>query len=152
MKTRRPFALFFFLFVAVVAQHLEDSDSNSDPAQWVNPFIGTKSGGHVFPGATLPWGAVKAGPDSRSGEDQAGYVSDGSPITGFSSGHDDGTGGGSSLGNFPFLPLTSAECPEYNLTSCTTDRNARAIDHGEPSASPGYLENQQNVDVGKDKV
>ncbi|KAJ7501711.1 alpha-1,2-mannosidase, putative subfamily [Mycena galericulata] len=139
MQTRRPFALFSFLFVAALAQHLDGSDSDPDPARWVNPFIGTKNGGHVFPGATLPWGAVKAGPDSHSGEDQAGYVSDGSPITGFSSGHDDGTGGSASLGNFPFLPLTSAECPEYNLTTCITDRNARAIDHGEPSASPGYF-------------
>jgi putative alpha-1,2-mannosidase len=59
--------------------------SAQDPAQFVNPFIGTKSGGHVFPGATLPWGSVKAGADSRSNDNQAGYVSDGTPITGISS-------------------------------------------------------------------
>ncbi|KAJ7438621.1 alpha-1,2-mannosidase, putative subfamily [Mycena galericulata] len=143
MKTRLPFALFFFLFVAALAQHLDGSDSDPDPARWVNPFIGTKNGGHVFPGATLPWGAVKAGPDSRSGEDQAGYVSDGSPITGFSSGCVPHTTTAQAavppLATSPFSPSPARNAPEYNLTKCTTDRNARAIDHGEPSASPGYF-------------
>lgn len=55
-----------------------------DPAQFVNPLIGTINGGHAFPGATLPWGSVKPGADSRSGDNQAGYVSDDSPITGIS--------------------------------------------------------------------
>ncbi|KAJ7352022.1 alpha-1,2-mannosidase, putative subfamily [Mycena albidolilacea] len=113
--------------------------SAQDPAQFVNPFIGTKSGGHVFPGATLPWGSVKAGADSRSNDNQAGYVSDGTPITGISSLHDDGTGGGKSLGNFPFLPLTSTECADNDLTKCNVERQSRAIDHGDPTASPGYF-------------
>ncbi|KAJ7676120.1 glycosyl hydrolase family 92-domain-containing protein, partial [Mycena rosella] len=51
---------------------------------FVDPFVGTTNGGHAFPGATLPWGSVKAGADSRSGDNQAGYVSDASPITGIS--------------------------------------------------------------------
>lgn len=60
------------------------SAAAQDPAQFVNPFIGTKNGGHVFSGATLPWGSVKAGADSLSGDNQAGYVSDGTNITGLS--------------------------------------------------------------------
>jgi putative alpha-1,2-mannosidase len=38
----------------------------SDPASLVNLFIGTTNGGHVFPGATLPHGMVKAGMDTDS--------------------------------------------------------------------------------------
>ncbi|KAJ6480878.1 alpha-1,2-mannosidase, putative subfamily [Mycena sanguinolenta] len=110
-----------------------------DPAQFVNAFIGTSNGGHVFSGATLPWGSVKAGADSLSGDNQAGYVSDGSNITGISQLHDDGTGGGASLGNFPFLPLTTAQCANNDLTKCTVDNTARAIAHGTPTASPGYF-------------
>ncbi|KAJ6546997.1 glycosyl hydrolase family 92-domain-containing protein [Mycena capillaripes] len=110
-----------------------------DPAQFVNAFIGTSNGGHVFAGATLPWGSVKAVADSLSGDNQAGYVSDGSNITGISQLHDDGTGGGASLGNFPFLPLTSAECANNDLTKCTVDNTLRAIGHGDPTASPGYF-------------
>ncbi|KAJ7464473.1 alpha-1,2-mannosidase, putative subfamily [Mycena latifolia] len=110
-----------------------------DPAQFVNPFIGTKNGGHVFSGATLPWGSVKAGADSNSGDNQAGYVSDGSNITGISQLHDDGTGGGASLGNFPFLPLTALECANNDLTKCTVNHTQRALGHGDPTASPGYF-------------
>ncbi|KAJ6620672.1 glycosyl hydrolase family 92-domain-containing protein [Mycena sp. CBHHK59/15] len=115
------------------------SAATQDPAQFVNPFIGTKNGGHVFPGATLPWGSVKAVADSNSGDNQAGYVSDGSAITGISQLHDDGTGGGASLGNFPFLPLTAQECSNNDLTKCTVQRTSRAINHGDPTASPGYF-------------
>ena len=65
----------------------------ADPAQYVNPFIGTTNGGHVFAGASRPFGSVKAVADTSGGDNQGGFVSDGSPIYGFSSTHDDGTGG-----------------------------------------------------------
>ncbi|KAJ7656500.1 alpha-1,2-mannosidase, putative subfamily [Mycena polygramma] len=127
-------ALGFVFSAAVIV-----STAAQDPSQFVNPFIGTTNGGHVFSGATLPWGSVKAGADSLSGDNQAGYVSDGSNITGISQLHDDGTGGGASLGNFPFLPLTSSECANSDLTKCTVDNTGRAIGHGDPTASPGYF-------------
>ncbi|KAJ7694666.1 alpha-1,2-mannosidase, putative subfamily [Mycena rosella] len=126
------------LFVAAAAA-IVASTAAQDPAQFVNPFIGTKNGGHVFSGATLPWGSVKAGADSNSGDNQAGYVSDGSNITGISQLHDDGTGGGASLGNFPFLPLTRLECAGNDLTKCTVNHTLRALGHGDPTASPGYF-------------
>ncbi|KAK7024945.1 alpha-1-2-mannosidase family protein [Favolaschia claudopus] len=115
------------------------SAATVDVAQFVNPFIGTSDGGHVFAGATLPWGSVKAGPDSLSGDNQGGYVSDGTNITGISQLHDDGTGGGASLGNFPFLPYTAAQCANNDLTKCTVDHDRRAIAHDDPTASPGYF-------------
>ncbi|KAJ7610618.1 hypothetical protein DFH06DRAFT_1308628 [Mycena polygramma] len=91
---------------------------------------------------------VTSGADSRSGDNQAGYVSDGSPITGISQLHDDGTGGSSSLGHFQLLPLTSAECAGGDLAKCTVDRETG---HGEPSAEPGYfgipLSNGVNAEV-----
>ena len=58
----------------------------------IDPLIGTFNGGHVFPGATLPFGMAKAVADVN-GEDQGGFASDGSNITGFSHMHDSGTGG-----------------------------------------------------------
>ena len=116
--------------------------SAADPAQYVNPFIGTKNGGHVFSGATLPFGSVKAGADSVSSNNQGGYVSDGSKISGISQLHDDGTGGGPSLGNFPLLPLTSGECAGNDLRNCPVNPNTRALTHSDPTASPGYCESQ----------
>jgi hypothetical protein len=76
MKTSRAIIFFALLLTSSTAQ---------DPAQFVNPLVGTKDGGHVFSGATLPWGSVKAGADSNSPDGLAGYVSDGTPISGFSS-------------------------------------------------------------------
>lgn len=112
--------------------------NGADPAQHVNVFIGTKNGGHVFAGATLPFGSVKAGPDSNSSDNQGGFVSDGSAIRGISQLHDDGTGGGPSLGNFELLPLTSKECAGNDLTKCTLDSAERSLTHGSPTASPGF--------------
>ncbi|KAJ7097269.1 alpha-1,2-mannosidase, putative subfamily, partial [Mycena belliarum] len=125
--------------LTAAAAVLARAAAQPDPAQFVNAFIGTKNGGHVFAGATLPWGSVKAGADSDSGDNQAGYVSDGSNITGISQLHDDGTGGGASLGNFPFLPLTSQQCAGNDLTKCVVDHTKRSLGHGDPTASPGYF-------------
>ncbi|KAL1616821.1 hypothetical protein SLS54_008213 [Diplodia seriata] len=60
---------------------------------YVDPLIGTVNGGkhetfdqgHVFPGATLPFGMAKAVADvGGDGELQGGFASDDSPIQGFS--------------------------------------------------------------------
>ena len=33
---------------------------------YVDPFIGTGGHGHVYPGATMPWGMVQLSPDQQS--------------------------------------------------------------------------------------
>ena len=56
-------------------------------SEWVNPFVGTDGTGHTFPGATLPFGMVQAGPDTRidgSWEGCSGYHYSDSVIYGFS--------------------------------------------------------------------
>ncbi|OJA21261.1 hypothetical protein AZE42_02535 [Rhizopogon vesiculosus] len=115
----------------------------TDPASYVNVFIGTTNGGHVFPGATLPHGMVKVGLDTDSPGNQAGY--DANPIfsaTGFSQLHDSGTGGGASLSNFKLWPLP--ECDSF--ASCNTSMYARqtlraVLPDGSPddAGSPGYF-------------
>lgn len=83
-----------------------------DVFQFVDPLIGTSEGGntlpnlrlekseinaitgHVFPGATLPFGMAKAVADVNDpDEKQGGFASGDSDITGFSHMHDSGTGG-----------------------------------------------------------
>lgn len=51
-------------------------DTGTDILQYVDPLIGTTNGGHVFPGATLPFGMAKAVADVNSDERQGGYASD----------------------------------------------------------------------------
>lgn len=73
--------------------------------KYVNPFIGTEgtapgtgyNGGNTFPGAAVPFGMVKLGPDvttfNTSISANAGYLPDGN-VTAFSLTHVSGTGGG----------------------------------------------------------
>lgn len=74
-------------------------------AQYVDPFIGTEGGGNVFPGACVPFGMVKLGPDCGNMEWNAGWAPDGN-IHGFSHTHVSGTGGGCKYGNILMLPMT----------------------------------------------
>jgi putative alpha-1,2-mannosidase len=83
-------------------------------------------------------GMAKAVADVE-GENQGGYGSDYSKITGFSHMHDSGTGGVTSLGNFPIFPL--AGCPNDSLDNCTfpqPQRNLHQI-NGTVEAHPGYF-------------
>jgi predicted alpha-1,2-mannosidase len=68
--------------------------AEDDPARWVDPFIGTGAHGHTHPAATLPFGMVQLGPDTRlEGWDGcSGYHFDDRVIYGFSHTHLSGTG------------------------------------------------------------
>ncbi|EPE04493.1 hypothetical protein F503_03555 [Ophiostoma piceae UAMH 11346] len=113
-------------------------NTSSDPFSYIDPLIGTVNGGHVFPGATLPFGMAKAVADVNT-ENQGGFASDNGDITGFSHMHDSGTGGGSSLGNFPLFP--QAGCPGDDVNNChftERDRATKRI-NGTVVASPGYF-------------
>jgi len=57
--------------------------------QYVDPLIGTAAGGHVFPGATMPFGMAKPVADVM-GENQGGFSADGGLLQGFSHMHDSG--------------------------------------------------------------
>ena len=66
----------------------------TEPANFVDPFIGTAYHGHVFPGATLPFGMVQLSPDNgTNGWDWcSGYHYSDSLIAGFGHTHLSGTG------------------------------------------------------------
>ena len=77
----------------------------SQLAKQVDPFLGVDKGGNTFPGATLPFGMAKPGPDMDVGINDwnAGWAADG-PIKGFSQTHVSGTGGGPKYGNILIQP------------------------------------------------
>jgi predicted alpha-1,2-mannosidase len=68
--------------------------TDDDPARWVDPFIGTGGHGHTHPAATLPFGMVQLGPDTRlTGWDGcSGYHDTDRVVYGFSHTHLSGTG------------------------------------------------------------
>src|SRR5271170_2200863 len=81
------------------------AESAGAPASFVDPMIGTAAHGHVYPGATVPFGMVQISPDNRnSGWDWAsGYNASSSTIIGFSHTHLSGAGA-QDLGNILFMP------------------------------------------------
>ena len=85
-----------------ILSHHAAAQSGRDILQFVDPLIGTANGGHVFAGATLPFGMAKAVPDSVS-DGQGGFATKGGKIKGFSHMHDSGTGGVSHIN--PYLML-----------------------------------------------
>jgi len=99
--------------------------------RFVDPFLGTGGHGHVYPGATVPFGMVQLSPDNgTNGWDWcSGYHYSSDSIAGFSHTHLSGTGIGD-LCDISVLPLPD-----------TTGIRARQIripfSHKDESASPG---------------
>jgi predicted alpha-1,2-mannosidase len=115
------------------------SDSESDYAKYVNPFIGTGGHGHTYPGATLPHGLVQLSPDTRtSGWDAcSGYYHDDETLMGFSHTHLSGTGIGD-LGDVLFLPYEGEPKLMAPNGDDKTPSFGSSFSHKEETASPGY--------------
>jgi predicted alpha-1,2-mannosidase len=88
-------------------------------ATYIDPFLGASGGGNVFPGAVVPFGMIKPGPDmaAPAGHDaNAGWNPDGD-IRGFSQTHVSGTGGGAKYGNILIMPTTGDIQPDDAASS-----------------------------------
>jgi len=106
---------------------------------YVDPFIGTGGHGHVYPGATMPWGMVQLSPDQGKGgwDWIAGYNWEDSLVVGFSHTHLSGTGIGDLL-DILVMPV-SEYFPVNESIEDRWDRSARSrFSHDSEEASPGY--------------
>ncbi|MDL2238812.1 GH92 family glycosyl hydrolase [Bacteroidales bacterium OttesenSCG-928-K03] len=131
---------------------ITQSSAQKDYTKYVNPMIGTKSMGHTFPGACVPFGHVQLSPDTDNiphnidGKYQkdvynycAGYQYDDNTIIGFSHTHFNGTGH-SDLGDILIMPYTgetklipgTKENPELGYRS--------TFNHNTEKSEPGYYE------------
>ncbi|KAK2603607.1 hypothetical protein QQS21_004188 [Conoideocrella luteorostrata] len=142
-------------FIRALAGATSDS-SHFDVLDYIDPLIGTSNGdvslcvdsllGHVFPGASLPYGMAKAVADVNK-EVQGGFSSGDGEITGFSHMHDSGTGGGASLGNFPLFPQTG--CEGGILNNCYFPKTTRASQRVNETIKvrPGYFAVSMNTSI-----
>ncbi len=107
--------------------------------QWVDPFIGTGSHGHVFLGANVPFGAVQLGPVNLSeGWDWcSGYNYSDSTIIGFSHTHLSGTGVGD-LGDICFMPVVGNVTIAKGIASNPQTGYYSLFSHSDEKAVPGY--------------
>ena len=112
MKNRYllSFLLFFVLFSCNIQQKTAE-----DYTQFVDPLIGSGYHGHVFVGASVPFGAVQLGPNNETqGWDWcSGYHYSDSILIGFAHTHLSGTGIGD-LGDLVFMPVTDDFKPGQN--------------------------------------
>ena len=135
------------LFAALIGSVLSataQTKSSEKLVQYVKPIVGTQRMGHVYPGATVPFGAVQLSPET----DTIGYVKDGNKydpdvykycagyqyddksIVGFSHTHFSGTGH-SDLGDFLIMPTVgklmlnpgTADKPRSGYRSAFTHQN-----------------------------
>ena len=123
--------------LAALSVCLLAAGSNPAAAQrltaYVNPFIGTDGTGHVFPGATRPFGMVAPSPDNADhGWDYtSGYQYRAPKFMGFSNTHISGAGI-PELGDVLLMPAAGAR-----WTVDSTDF-AAAYDKAGERAEPGY--------------
>ncbi len=85
----------------------------TDPTAYVDPLIGTKNLGNVFPGAVVPFGMLSWSPENTRGNATrtaapGGYHYDATRIRGFSLTHMSGTGCAGGSGDIPFFPHVGA--------------------------------------------
>jgi len=113
--------------------------SQNSPVNQVNPFIGTAEHGHVYPGATVPFGSVQLSPDNGTqGWDWcSGYNWIDSTIVGFSHTHLSGTGIGD-LCDVLVMPSSK----RINWSEVDNEPKNRpflsTFSHKNEAASPGF--------------
>ena len=111
----------------------------TDPANYVDPFIGTGGHGHTYPGATVPFGMVQFSPDTRMNDWDgcSGYHTSDNTILGFSTTHLSGTGC-SDYGDFRFMPIVGDVVFDKGQEDRTSTGYRSAFQHENEDAKAGY--------------
>lgn len=113
-----------------------------DPTGYVDPLIGTRNGGNVFPGAVVPFGMLSWSPENTRGDATrtaapGGYQYDATRIRGFSLTHMSGTGCAGGSGDIPFFPypgeVTSSPASDTKDAVYAAD-----FSHADETAEPGH--------------
>lgn len=109
--------------------------------RFVDPFLGTGGHGHVYPGATVPFGMVQLSPDNGvEGWDWcSGYHYSSNTIAGFSHTHLSGTGIGDWC-DISVLPLS-------DTNEIRKEKILIPFSHQNEKATPGYYAVQLNNKV-----
>jgi len=115
------------------------SGGKQDVLGFVDPYIGSAAHGHVFVGASVPFGAVQAGPTNiTQGWDWcSGYNYSDSVIRGFSQLHLSGTGIGD-LGDVLMMPYLGPLRTMTGTQQDPTSGYSAHYNHAHEKVAPGY--------------
>ena len=127
------------LMVFVFTGLMEITYAKTNPADYVNPFLGTDYHGHTFPGAALPGGMVQLGPDTdiKGWDWCSGYHYSDNSIMGFSHLHRSGMGAGD-WGDILLMPTSGILKIEPGSKENPDEGYRSRFTHQEEQASPGY--------------
>ena len=159
LTTMRKILLFItigFIFLTACkkqTQEIQAVQDLKDYTQFVDPLIGTSKMGHVFPGATVPFGMVQLSPQTKfeimfeddgsynkeAYEYCAGYQYRDSTIIGFTHTNFSGTGH-SDLGDFLVMPTHGSLVLDPLKTEAGTKGFYSIFSHDKEKASPGYYQ------------
>ncbi len=133
------FSFLTFIVLLFISSCTPSNNTIDDPAKYVDPFIGTDSDGHTFPGVVAPFGMIQLSPDTRiSGNDYAtGYHYSDLTIMGFSHTRYSGTGRGSG-GDILFMPTVGEIQLNVGNIENTKTGYRSSFSHKNETASPGY--------------
>ncbi|RFZ82985.1 glycoside hydrolase family 92 protein [Mucilaginibacter terrenus] len=128
--------------------------------QYVKPIIGTQRMGHVYPGATVPFGMVQLSPETDTASYElngkynpdvykycAGYQYDDKTIVGFSHTHFSGTGH-SDLGDFLIMPTVGT----LKLNPGTADKPGSGYRSGFSHANEVSAANYYKVKLDESNI
>lgn len=120
----------------LAAQGAHAAGNRKDPADWVDPFIGTTKAGlrwMLFPGPAMPFGMVKLSPDNRGGRTwRAGYDYEIPTLLGFSHVHS------WSMSGLLMMPATGPLKLIQGPESGSPESFRSSFRHETETASPGY--------------
>ena len=107
MKKRniKEYSLLLVLLFPLLCMCTAPKNRTDNFVTFVNPIIGSGGHGHVFVGASVPFGAVQLGPNNifKGWDWCSGYHYSDSIVIGFSHTHLSGTGG-ADLGDILLMP------------------------------------------------
>lgn len=132
-------ASLIFASANLFSAQMQSPVEESGPLTYVNPYIGTGGHGHVFLGASVPFGGVQVGPTNfdQGWDWTSGYHYSDDVVTGFTMLHLNGTGCGdlSEILLMPYMGKLSTnrgtrENPDQGFSS--------RYSHDQEVARPGY--------------
>lgn len=141
MKIKIIVSLAFLVLLGCDSVNRDHTTTKMDNslASVVNPLIGSDAHGHVFVGASVPFGAVQLGPSNiyKGWDWCSGYHYSDSILIGFSHTHLSGTGC-AELGDILIMPTTGALQIEAGTQENPQSGYASKYSHQNEIAEPGY--------------
>ncbi len=136
----RQFRFNLFALGLILIWVTQSCARKEEPADMVDPFIGTDYFGHTFPGAVVPYGMVQLSPDhdTQGWTYSSGYSYSDSSIVGFSHTHFSGVGMNSG-GDILLMPTVKDKIQTSPGTKENPDAGYRSrYNKDDEKAVPGY--------------